>query len=418
MNHIDNKIIVNILWKNLNADVLTAREQEELDHWLAESVHNRNVFGEMADTQKWNEEVKLLLSRDSQATWEKILQAIETTSRTEAPEAGRIRKINVRFVRYAAAVLVAALAGAYFLYGPSQKEEATTVKTIIDKAVDAILPGSHKAVLTLADGSVIDLAKTGGRIDSKNNNIRITNNLQEGELVFDAAGSLLADDQLPITLNTLSIPRGGSYRVILPDGSKIWLNAASTLRFPILFSNKERTVELTGEAYFEVEPVFLSAKFPPFHVKANGVDINVLGTQFNVKAYTDEHQVATTLERGAVVVSKGGQVCQLKPGEQARVTDELPVKPIRREKVDAKEFSLWKNGYFSFTGLPIEDIMNQISRWYDVEVVFNGAKPGDTFSGAVNRNISISGIIKLLQINGMDAKIDKRKLVVTAHKRK
>jgi ferric-dicitrate binding protein FerR (iron transport regulator) len=262
-----------------------------------------------------------------------------------------------------------------------------------------IAPGGNKAMLTLADGSriVLDEARNDTLGQQGNTSIIKT---QNGQVQYHAAGNTAT-----VTYNTLSTPRGGQYQLTLPDGTRVWLNAASSLHFPTAFTGNHRTVELTGEGYFEVAA--LPGK--PFLVKANGADITVLGTHFNIMAYANEQAMAVTLLEGAVNVGRNGTVKKLLPGQQARITGN---NSIMVSGTDVQEAVAWKNGYFIFDRADITTVMRQLERWYDIEVVYEGAPPEMRFGGGMQRSLPLSGILRLLEKNGVLFKIEGRKITV------
>jgi transmembrane sensor len=211
-----------------------------------------------------------------------------------------------------------------------------------------------------------------------------------------------------VLYNTISTPRGGQFEVALPDGTKVWLNAASSLRFPTAFTGKERDVELTGEAYFEVA----KNKDLPFHVTSAGQVIEVLGTHFNINAYTDEKSIKTTLFEGSVRVAKNLKSAMLKPGEQSIVSND-DANTIRiADDVDADEVLAWKNGKFYFNDADVETVMRQVSRWYDVDIEYKGKSSADRFTGNFTRDLNLSKTLKLLEFTGINFKIEGRKIIV------
>ncbi|WP_276347641.1 FecR family protein [Daejeonella sp. JGW-45] len=279
----------------------------------------------------------------------------------------------------AAAVLLFIGFGAYFLRLP---EESVVQK--VDRVSD-LLPGGKKAVLTLSDGSRIILDDiSNGRL-AVQGNITISKS-SDGQIIYDASGALQSAPEQGY--NTISTPRGGEYQVILPDGSKVWLNSASSIYFPTTFSDEHRSVTLTGEAYFEV------AKNPgrPFKVSANGMEVSVLGTHFNLMAYDDEASVKATLLEGSIRVSSGRSSALVKPGEQA----EMHAKNISVNQTDVEQAVAWKNGYFYFRNTDIKSVMRQLSRWYDVEVEYAGDTPETVFSGKMYRNVNASKLLDIL----------------------
>lgn len=265
-----------------------------------------------------------------------------------------------------------------------------------------VLPGSNKATLTLADGSTITLDSTGNGALARQGNVQIVQ-VDSGQLAYKANGNSTSGS---LQYNTLSIPRGGQFRIILPDGTKVWINAASSLSYPTAFTGSDRTVQLTGEAYFEV------AAMPgkPFHVKVNNMDIQVLGTHFNVMAYTEEAAIKTTLLEGAVKVNAGGKQTMLRPGQQLRMDQQGQLAVM--DNVDVDEIVAWKNGYFQFYHEKLPGVLRQISRWYDVDIAYEGGIPDREFGGKISRNSSIEDVLKILALSKVHFKIENKKIIV------
>ena len=207
-----------------------------------------------------------------------------------------------------------------------------------------------------------------------------------------------------VAYNTLTTPRGGQYHLTLSDGTSVWLNAASSIKYPIAFTGNERRVEITGEVYFEVE--HNAAK--PFRVICNGQTVEDLGTHFNINAYNDENAVKTTLLEGSVNVSAAGKNKMLKPGEQAQ----LQHGNIRIADVDVNKVAAWKNGLFQFNDDNIRDIMRQLGRWYDVDIKYEGNLPDWEFSGAIPRNANLSQVLDILSFVKVHFRIDGKTIVV------
>jgi transmembrane sensor len=269
-----------------------------------------------------------------------------------------------------------------------------------------ILQGGNKAVLKLADGSeiILDAAKVGKLAEQEHTSIYKE---KDGQLVFDASALNGKDQTAGITYNSLATPRGGQYMLKLPDGTKVWLNSASSLRFPTTFSGKERMVELTGEGYFEVT----KDKTKPFRVKTANQTVEVLGTHFNVNAYPEEPAVVTTLLEGSVKLAKSGtdEVQFLKPGQQARLTNIFTL-----HEVDPDAFVDWKDGYFKFSRENIQSIMRKVSRWYDVDVVYEGTLTKEGFVGTVPRSKNIKELLDALKLTGlMNYKIEGSQVIIT-----
>jgi ferric-dicitrate binding protein FerR (iron transport regulator) len=257
---------------------------------------------------------------------------------------------------------------------------------------DDIMPGSHQAVLVLVDGTKISLTEAANGNIASQENIQITKS-GDGQLIYT-----LAPDRkgtAPTSgYNTIETPKGGQYQVVLPDGSKIWLNAYSSLRLPLNFSEgAERRVELKGEAYFEVS----HQPTRPFTVVSGQHAVQVLGTHFNVKAYTDEPDIKTSLLEGKVRVTAGTHRVILAPGQQSRLVAEN----ITVAEIDTREAVAWKEGYFMFDDERLEDIMRSVARWYDVDVVFdNDALKEETFGAVTTRFTRISTLLKIMEQTG------------------
>lgn len=265
------------------------------------------------------------------------------------------------------------------------------------------LPGSNKALLTLANGKTIELDNAHNGTLAKQGATAV-NKTSNGQLVYNAAKN--ADANEPIAINTIATPRGGQYQVILPDGTRVWLNAASSLKFPTRFTGNSRNVEITGEAYFEVTK---NAALP-FKVKTDRAEIEVLGTHFNVMAYSDENIMKTTLIEGAVNVTTGTSVKKLKPGQQAQTLSNGTTHVIT--DVDVDDETAWKNGIFQFSDAGVDRILRQASRWYDVDVVYKGKVPDREFTGRISRSVKASELLNMLKYTGIDLKIDGKNIIV------
>lgn len=303
----------------------------------------------------------------------------------------------------AASILLCLIAGLYLATRTSEPQQLT-VSTLND-----VKPGRNKAILTLADGSVIDLdnAKTGQIAAQNGIVVRKTANGKLEYIVKDAAGN----SNQAISTNLISTPRGGQYQVTLPDGTKVWLNAASTLKYPSLFAQNERRVELQGEAYFEVA----KDKNKPFRVATNQQTVEVLGTHFNINAYNDEELVKTTLLEGAVNVSNGTNSLKLKPGQQA-LLNLADAKLRMNPNVDVDKELAWKNDLFAFDNDDLKTIMRQISRWYDLDVVYQGKITDEKYVGEIPRNSNLSEVFKILELNHVHIDAKGKVLTVSGSK--
>lgn len=275
------------------------------------------------------------------------------------------------------------------------------------QVLNVIKPGKQTATLTLANGKKIvlaavangELARQAGAIIRKN---------ADGRLVYDlqkAIGATTPGIGSRELRNILTTTRGEEYQIILPDGSKVWLNSASSLHFPAEFKGRERNIELTGEAYFEIA----KDTERPFIVTIGQLKVQVLGTHFNVMSYPDEQEVRTTLLEGSVEVTSGNSRSILRPGEQARVDQS---NQIKIHEVDTEQAVAWKDGYFKFNQQDIRFIMRQLARWYDIDVVYEGRVPADLFVGKIRRTEHIKEVLKIFELSEIKYQIKGRKIVI------
>lgn len=316
-----------------------------------------------------------------------------------------------RWIAAASVIFVVVFAGRYFWdsYRTTKPDHSVAQVT---KPGNDLPPGSNKARLWLGDGSVIDLA------DTKNGTIRHEAGARiekkDGQLIYDFSkgeeASRLTDGSREAEasqINTIQTPRGGQYEVILADGTKVWLNSASSLSYPTAFTGKNRQVQLKGEAYFEVA----EDKNKPFKVSVGDVQVDVLGTHFDVMAYEDENAINTTLLAGAVRVTGNALASRvLAAGQEAsmdRHSGSLTV-----NEVDAEEAVAWKDGFFQFEGVSIETVMRQLARWYDVDVKYEG-KTDKHFRGRISRSSNVSEVFKMLELTGeAHFSIEGKKIIV------
>ncbi|TDQ11493.1 FecR family protein [Pedobacter metabolipauper] len=310
----------------------------------------------------------------------------------------KISPLNIkRIIGYAASLLII-VAGALTWYISNLKPDASQTAKINNNSISV---GSKKAILTLADGSTIQLHDTDTGKIALQGNLSVMQN--KGQLAYNVINNAANE----YSENTMTTPKGGEYQLVLQDGSKVWLNAASSITYPVEFNGKERRVKIQGEAYFEIAKN--AAK--PFIVEANGTEVKVLGTHFNVSAYADDSFIKTTLVEGSVNVSKGEKHALLKPNQQALITktsDHIAV-----TNVDVEEALAWKNGYFIFNGEDIRSVMKSVSRWYDVEVEFKGALNGKTFGGTISRFGNIKDLLKTIELTeAIHFEIKERRVIV------
>ncbi|SIN87415.1 FecR family protein [Chitinophaga niabensis] len=296
----------------------------------------------------------------------------------------------------AASVIVLAVIAAVFYY--NREPQARTLAQ--QEQQPDVHPGGNRATLQLGDGTVIALDSANEGELTRQGNTRIIK-LANGQLAYQGG-----DEHAVPVFNTITTPNGGQYQIELPDGSKAWLNAASSLRFPSYFAGGERVVELEGEGYFEIA----ANAAQPFRVKIREGVVEVLGTSFNINAYADESAARTTLLQGAVKVHKGTAAMLLKPGQQAVMSNGTIT---RLPNADTEQAIAWKNGFFQFDGIGLPELMRQISRWYNLEVKFEGKIPEREFAGKISRDVNLQDVLKALQINGVNFKRTGNILVVT-----
>ena len=358
-------------WLN---NTITPHEEIEFSEW-----YNANQDNVVMLSAAFAENEEILRNR--------ILQNIQYRKEKD-DKVISLRRYSFIRVAAAAAILILLTGGAWYYF--YQKPEAGITKndSNADRFKNDIAPGSDKAVLTLADGSeiILDNAQTGTLTQQGNTKIIL---LDAGQLAYNTHGTKANGEVL---YNTISTPKGGQYQIVLADGSKVWMNAASSLRFPTAFAGKQRNVELTGEAYFEVA----KNAAMPFNVQVNDLNVQVLGTHFNVMAYNDENVIKTTLLEGAVKVTKGTVAGLLKPGQQAKMDKDAG--NIKIATADVEETMAWKNGLFLFNNDDIKTIMRQISRWYDVNISFEGNIPAKNFTWQISRNTNVSQVLKMLEL--------------------
>ncbi|MBS1665573.1 MAG: DUF4974 domain-containing protein [Bacteroidetes bacterium] len=314
----------------------------------------------------------------------------------------KTRTVRLKFWWAAASILLVVIAAVYFTGRQSAKPLAVNKNPDI-KNTTPIKPGTTAATLTLANGSQIVLDDAHNGVLSNSGNTAITKT-KNGQLAYVDNGTSATID--PNAKNTLVIPRGGQYMVTLSDSTKVWLNSTSSLTYPIAFTGNERAVTLTGEAYFEVA----KNKAHPFIVHTQKMDVKVLGTHFNVDAYEDETDTKTTLLEGSVALSHQSSSILLTPGEQGIAG---PAAAIRTRKVNTDHVTAWKQGYFVFRGDNIREIMKQISRWYDVDIVYEGNVTDEPFGGTYSRNKDITELLHGLELTELvHFKIEGRRIIV------
>lgn len=391
--------IINLVEKYINGNA-SVKEVEILNNWYR-TFNDEEITVTNAE--------KLTETLLQQRIKNKIDNSINNIDRQKSSKLFYLRRVAAAVV-----ILVALSLGVKYLYNPKpvSKKEALA-KTNIQKLENKIVPGGNKATLTLADGSIIVLDSALNGNLTQQGNIQIKK-LQNGLLVYTLNGKTISETDAAF-YNTISTPNGGEYQVTLADGTKVWLNAASSIRFPVLFNNNERKVFITGEAYFEVAPKYAANKENiPFLVSVNNSStVKVLGTHFNINAYADEPFVKTSLLEGSVKVytTDENNAKLLYPGQQAAYASDGKINVTNN--ADMEEVLAWKNGRFQFKSANIETMLRQIARWYNVEVVYKG-QSNLHFTGQLNRNESVFKIFEKLQLTGeVKFEVEGRKIIVT-----
>ena len=375
------------------------QEAKELFEYLQDQSSDRILLDQIRSAFD-----KLLLEQPTEvrSNWSKKMR--KTLSQKIKEPAKVISLYRLWLPRVAAMLLLAASIGFYQYYTNSVKHSAlqlTKAKDISPKK--EAQPGGNKALLTLGDGRIIRLDETANGRVAKEGDTKI--NKANGELIYDATNTDTGKIK-DIGFNTISTPKGGQYRIVLPDGSKVWLNAGSSLRFPTAFIGSERNVVLTGEGYFEIE----KNASKPFHVMVNKMKVEVLGTHFNVMAYDNEEMVKTTLLEGSVKLNYGSTVKMLKPGQQGKLN--IQSGTINIVNADVEETIAWKNGYFQFGNESIKSIMHQLERWYDLEVSYEVKGEMRYFTGEISRESSLSQVLKVLEKSNVKFRVEGKKIVV------
>ena len=342
---------------------------------------------------QWSEGEKDIMQRE--------LEARITEQINDVPRKLKVPVFLLRRPRWwAAASFILLLGGfSYFLFFNKTPKPVQIAKVLPG---DIKAPQSNRATITLANGQKVFLDSVGNGALAVQGNVKLVK-LPGGEIVYQKNSGEISGR---MEYNTLSNPRGSKViNMILADGSKVWLNAGSALTYPIAFVGNERKVSVTGEAYFEVAHDISK----PFMVNNGSMNIRVLGTHFNVNAFEDDgHDIEVTLLEGSVKINNGNATGLLKPGQQARVNREVKIV----NDVDLDIVMAWKNGYFQFDNASLQNVLKQVSRWYDVNVVYKGNNQPREFVGEIQRDLSLSEVIKILEKNKVHFKIERRELIV------
>jgi transmembrane sensor len=364
-------------WLN---NTITPDEQKEFSEWYN--------YGQEAPVN-----IPSAFAENEEVLKNRILSKInETISHDDK----KIKHINPKlWISIAASLLL--FAGFTFYYHLHNKQLCAD-KLAYQKAHPAndVKPGGAKAILTLSSGIKINLNDTKKGLLASQGKTLLKKN-KDGQITYEAGGN----NQNPALIyNTITVPVGGQFQVVLSDSTKVWLNSSSSITFPVAFSKSERKISINGEAYLEVA----KNKHLPFRVVTNKQTIEVLGTHFNINAYSDEPSIKTTLAEGSVKVTANGQTVVLKPQEQSDVLNDNFQK-IDVNTADIDNVLAWKNGIFQFNNAEMPFIMREIARWYDVQVKYEGDVVQRKFTGSISRNVNLSELLNMLKYTGVDFKM-------------
>lgn len=393
-NMTDKERVVYLIEKSFSA-TLTEAEKADFDNWLMTGENREEYLTLITDRMLDAETIVPYNDVYWQPVLEKVLNADRSLPAASQPY--HTRRIGYKTWMSVAATLLVVAAGILYFFSQTRLKTGDGRLNMAN-----IAPGHTGALLTLANGTVLEL-------DSLPNGVVATDNgsaimLRNGQLAYGKANSV----NTATAYNTISTPMGRQFQLSLPDGTKVWLNSGSSLRYPLDFSGAERRVFVTGEAYFDVS----ARAGMPFVVDANGRgEIQVLGTEFNINAYSNEPLVAATLVNGAVRFNMGNQQLLLKPGQQALYAETRGIK--LNDRPDIAQVTAWKNGVFNFDNLPLDQVMRQLARWYNIEVEYAGAVPDIEFFGEMGKNLNLLQVLQVLEKSGVKFKINQNsKLVV------
>ena len=380
------------------AESATEAEVAELQAWVASAPDDLLVQEHIQKLVTAYEPGKIPLPY---VNWEQLCQQI-----LDNREQVIVRPFSYRKWIAVAAVFIAVIAATYFLVFQKSPEENMAKLTVPD---DVSPPDKTKATITLADGRVVYLDSAGSGQLAQQGGVQLVK-MPDGQIAYHLsaaqAGTATGEIIKELQYNTLSNPRGSIViDMQLADGSRVWLNAGSSVTYPVVFVGNERKVQITGEAYFEIAP----DKTKPFKVSKGGVQVQVLGTSFNVNAYDDEPGIKVTLLEGAVKISNRGDSRQIQPGQQATIHHSSF---LINNYVNIDQVMAWKNGLFNFSGLSFNEVMRQVSRWYDIKVVTDPSVPAIQLKGKMDQGVKLSGFTRFLADYGLVTRLENKTLYI------
>jgi ferric-dicitrate binding protein FerR (iron transport regulator) len=392
------KAISRLLFKYLKG-TLTTDEAIKLDEWRKQLPENQELFDRLSN------EAMIDGSTHEQASPKHLEERIFSKISAQIPELeGNVVRMSSNRWKYAAAaaIIVLFVSAGIVMLTTTKRQSIPMAKTEIRQDDDVAAPEGNFASIILADGEKVDLNNSSNGTLASQGKMEVIKT-DEGLIVYKAATGKVSG---AIQLNTLSNPKGSNViGMILEDGTKVWLNAGSSLTYPVAFIGNERKVAITGEAYFEVA----KNKSKPFKVTRGGMEVKVLGTHFNVNAFSDDPNMKVTLLEGSVKISSGKASGLLHPGQQAKIKDD-DIKV--QSDINLDQVMAWKNGYFSFEKASVDEVMREIARWYNIEVVYEGKIPDEHFGGDLRRNSRLSSVLKVLEKSGVKFRIEGNKVTV------
>jgi transmembrane sensor len=391
MDAIEKSLRLALLIRKHLDQTLTAEEAVEMESLRREDPDHDRWFDNLTEPDELVNGLNEIESVNVDRGWERLQSAMKAHE-----QLAKTRNIPSRWK------LAAVLTGAILITGILLWQLAGTGKSApspAEQLTTLIKPGQDKAYLVLADGREILLDSAG------NGSLIIQGNMQVVKQ-GDVLSYKKADQQASPVYNTIRTPKGGQFKIELSDGSRVWLNAASSLRFPTNFAGTHRIVQLTGEAYFEVK----SNPKRPFTVEVGSLKVNATGTRFNINAYPDENGILTTLAEGNVRVRSINSDVSLKPEQEVLTEPNGTMSPVRSADMETR--LAWTNGKFIFNGADVPAIMRQIGRWYDVDVRYLGPVKGETFTGMVSRQSDITRVLRIMEVGGIRFRIEKNVIMV------
>lgn len=411
----NNEKISSLLIRRLKGDFLAEQEQFELQEWLQASSLHAQIAQDLIEKEGLRENMVGLLSKEF--SWERIEATIQKKQEENIlPN----RRMNT-WLTAAASILLVLGVGFYLWFQWSNAQMLPNGDKQIagnNKMLEDIQQGREGAILTLADGSQVVLDSADNGVIALQNGSEVL--LQNGQLVYEVAAPAAGK----MVYNTMTTPKGRQFNLTLPDGTRVWLNAASSIRYPTVFSGHERRVEVQGEAYFEVAK---NTKMPFRASIVNKAEVEVLGTSFNVNAYENEAGIYTTLLEGSIKVKVGEENTStghqpkerkeviLQPGHQALLVvggqQRAPAIEIVHN-ADVDQVMAWKNGLFDFHSFGLEEVMRQLERWYDIDVKYESTVPDVKLKGKMTRDVALSGLLRNLGKLGVHCRLEGRTLVV------